>query len=99
MARVINMSQVVELPEVANPKTGNGSGWIVTVYNNEHNTWDEVMTILMLATECDAEEAYVETWEVDNLGKSVVHHGGEEVCREAASIISRIGIRVEVTEE
>ena len=75
-----------------------GSGWVVVVYNNEVNTWDQVVGILMKATACTEEEADIETWEIDRLGKSVVHHGGEEVCQKAASIIRTIGIQVEVTE-
>ena len=76
-----------------------GSGWIVIVYNNEINTWDEVVNILQRATACTAEEANMETWEIDNLGKSVVHHGGEEECEKVASIIRTIGIQVEVMED
>jgi hypothetical protein len=53
----------------------------------------------MEATNCPPEEAEMETWEVDNLGKSVVHHGSKAVCEEAAAIIRKIGIHVTVTEE
>lgn len=76
-----------------------GEGYIVIVYDNDKNTWDEVTTILQKATGCTLEEAEIETWEVDNLGKSVVHHGGKEECDRAAGIIRTIGIRVEVVEE
>ena len=76
-----------------------GSGYIVIVYDNDKNTYDQVMSILMQATACTQEEAEIETWEVDNLGKSVVHHGSEQECERAASIIRTIGIRVEVVEE
>jgi ATP-dependent Clp protease adapter protein ClpS len=74
-------------------------GYIVIVYDNDKNTWDEVVMILQKATGCTLEEAEIETWEVDNLGKSVVHHGGKEECDRAAGIIRTIGIRVEVVEE
>ena len=76
-----------------------GAGWVVTVYNNEHNTYEEVMNILILATRCGHEEAFIETWEIDHLGSSVVHHGKEETCRKIGEIISKIGIRVEVAQE
>lgn len=79
--------------------TGMGSGFIVIVYDNDYNTWDEVTMILQKATGCTLEEAEIETWEVDNLGKSVVHHGSKEECQRAAGIIRTIGIRVEVVEE
>ena len=76
-----------------------GSGWIVIVFNNEVNTWDEVVMVLQKATGCTQEEADIETWEIDTLGKSVVHHGGQEECERAAGIIRTIGIQVEVVEE
>jgi len=69
------------------------------VFNNEANTYDEVIFILMAATECTPDEAYMETWEIDHLGRSVVHHGGGDECRRAGEIIGTIGIRVEVSQE
>lgn len=85
------------LEEVQGP--GTGGGFIVTVYNNDHNTYDEVMMVLMAATGCDADEAYMETWEIDHLGKSVVHRACEEDCQKVADVISTIGIDVEVSED
>lgn len=73
--------------------------YLVVVYNNEHNTYDEVMFILQLATQCDEEEAAIETWEIDHLGKSVVHCSSEAECTAAAAIIRTIGIRVEVIKD
>jgi ATP-dependent Clp protease adapter protein ClpS len=73
--------------------------WLVIVYNNEINTWDEVVFILMLATKCTEEEADIETWEIDNLGKSVVHCGGNDECEAIAVVIRQIGIEVEVRSE
>jgi ATP-dependent Clp protease adaptor protein ClpS len=77
------------------PDTGTGE-YIVIVYNNDYNTYDEVIAILMRATGCSREEAEMETWEIDHLGQSVVHHGSEEECERAAAIIRTIGIQVEV---
>ena len=81
--------------ETAEPSTGSGEH-IVVVFNNDYNTFDEVIGILMRATGCSVEEASMETWEIHNLGKSVVHHGSLDECRRAAGIIATIGIRVEV---
>jgi hypothetical protein len=90
----------IENPELEELESGPSFGhWIVTVYNNDHNTYEEVITILMIATGCDLDEASIETWEIDNIGRSVVHHGREDECRDAAEIIGQIGIRVEVSEE
>ena len=99
MERLMAAPGTIEAPEIRLDTTNHGEHWIVTVYNNEYNTWDEVVNILMIATGCSEDEADMETWEVDNLGKSVVHHGGQEVCETAAEIIAQIGIRVEVSEE
>jgi len=85
-------------PEEATPSTG-GERWHVTVFNNETNTYDEVITILIIATNCSPEEAWMETWEIDHLGQSVVHCGEREECESVAEVIATIGIRVEVTPE
>jgi ATP-dependent Clp protease adaptor protein ClpS len=81
--------------ETADPTTGTGE-YIVIVYDNDRNTIDEVIEILMQATGCGMQEAAMETWEVHNLGKSIVHHGSAAECERAASVIRTIGIRVEV---
>ncbi|RYG16097.1 hypothetical protein EON82_25435 [bacterium] len=88
---------VLDRPDVGDTK-GSG-GWIVTVYDNDHNTMDEVLVILIVATQCPVQEAEIETWEVHNLGRSVVHHGGQAECERVAETIRQIGIRVTVTEE
>jgi ATP-dependent Clp protease adapter protein ClpS len=100
MALYIAPRSAVELPQLEHQQfTANDKGWIVTVYNNDYNTYEEVVTILMIATACSMDEAEIETWEVDHLGKSVVHHAAEDECRSVAEIIATIGIRVEVTQE
>ncbi|MDH7568670.1 MAG: ATP-dependent Clp protease adaptor ClpS [Armatimonadota bacterium] len=79
------------------PGTG-GDSYVVIVFNNDYNTFDEVIHILQVATGCSQEEAEMETWEIHNKGRSVVHHGTEEECNEAARIIRTIGVRVTVEE-
>ena len=90
----------IALPErTIEEKPALGEGWIVTVYNNDQNTYEEVMTVLMIATKCTSEEAYIEAWEIDNFGQCVVHRACEVECLAAAEIIATIGIRVEATPE
>lgn len=98
MGRIVGPAIEVR-PDEATPESGSGERWFVTVFNNETNTYDEVITILIIATNCSPEEAWIETWEIDHLGQSVVHCGGQEECESAAEIIATIGIRVEVTLE
>ena len=74
-------------------------GWVVLVHNNDTNTVEEVIKILMRATNCSKEEAYTETWEIHNLGKSVVHSASEEECKKVADVISSIGIKTDVYQE
>lgn len=88
-------SEAAPLPVESTPTTG--ERWIVTVYDNDTNTYEEVITILMIATNCTPDEAWIETWEIDHLGHSVVHCGDEADCVAAAEIISTIGIHAEAT--
>jgi len=69
---------------------------IVIVFNNDYNTWDEVIGILQKATGCCLAEAENETWEVHHLGRSLVHHGDRDECQRAAAVIRTIGIKVAV---
>jgi hypothetical protein len=99
VAPVFSSPGTIEAPEVRQSDPTSGGSWIVTVFDSDVNTYEQVMTVLMLATRCTAEEAYIEAWEIDHLGSCVVHHGGEEECREAGEIIATIGIRVEVSKD
>jgi ATP-dependent Clp protease adapter protein ClpS len=100
MGRLMAKPGIVIEPDIHQSDSASRTdGWIVTVFNNEYNTYDEVMAILLIATRCTPDEAYIETWEIDHMGKSVVHSGAENVCREVAAIIEKIGIHVEVSQE
>jgi ATP-dependent Clp protease adapter protein ClpS len=88
-------SQTTKSPQLDQaPETQNDRGWIVTVFDNDHNTVLEVASILMVATGCDAEEASIETWEIHHLGKSIVHRHSQKECERAAQTIATIGIKV-----
>lgn len=89
---------ILENP-VETPLEQRDGGWLVTVFDNDTNTIEEVMLILMIATQCSQEEASIETWEIHHLGKSVVHHAGEAECRRVAEVIGTIGIEVTVTKD
>ena len=60
------MSLTPLLPEIIDPAHSSGTKenrWMVTIYNNDHNSFGEVIGVLMRATECDREEAEIEAWE------------------------------------
>jgi ATP-dependent Clp protease adapter protein ClpS len=84
-------------PDLSDDTTAKIEGdYIVIVFNNDTNTYAEVTAILQKATGCSREEAEMETWEIDHLGRSIVHHGDRAECERAAAIIQTIGIKVAV---
>jgi ATP-dependent Clp protease adapter protein ClpS len=92
------MSSVVLDPVASENQSAQGR-WMVVMFNNDDNTMDEVVEILMEATRCDVEEAAMEMWEAHTFGKAPVHFGSKEECAKVAEVISSIGIKVEVTLE
>jgi ATP-dependent Clp protease adapter protein ClpS len=87
---------VLPRPDVLDDRTTGQGDHIVIVFDNDHNTFEEVTAILQRATGCSLAEAEMETWEVHHLGRSVVHHGDRSECERAAAVIATIGIRVAV---
>lgn len=73
--------------------------WMVLIYDNDTNSVDEVVEVLMLATGCDEQEAFIEMWEAHTFGKASVHFASRTECGEVAEVISAIGVRTEVTRE
>lgn len=100
-SRPIRFAGGVEAPERSAQHLDESAkgNWLVTVFDNDHNTYAEVMTILMIATSCSPDEAHIETWEIDHLGLCVVHRAAEKECHKVANIISTIGIKVTVSED
>ena len=92
------MSQTILEPEVQGPETGSGR-WMVVIYNNDHTSMDEVIEVLMQATACDMQEAYIEMWEAHTFGKAPVHFAGKQECVDAAAIINTVGVKTEVAPE
>jgi ATP-dependent Clp protease adapter protein ClpS len=68
----------------------------VRIIDNDHNTYQEVMQIAMLALGVQQEQAFAIAWEVDHLGSCVVAHAPKEEAEEIAGLIRTIGIEVRV---
>lgn len=85
-------------PREQDPTTG-GGGWQVVAFNNDYNTFDEVIEILIVATGCSREEAEIETWEIHHYGSCVVHRAERAECERVAKVISSIGVQTEVEKE
>ncbi len=92
------MSQTILEPEVSGPETGNGR-WMVVIFNNDYTSMDEVMYVLMQATGCDMDEAYIEMWEAHTFGKAPVHFAARTECEDAAAIIGTVGVKTQVSPE
>jgi len=92
------MSQTVQLPDLADSSTGTGR-WMVVIYNNDYNSREDVVEILMKATGCPLDEAYMEMWEAETYGKAPVHFAVRTVCREVSNALATIGLVSEVLPE
>lgn len=92
------MSRTFLAPDVIERGTLTGR-WMVVIYNNDVNTVDEVIAILMRATGCSVDEAAIETWEAHTFGKAQVHFAGRTECEVVAAMIGSIGVKTEVRPE
>lgn len=97
------MGTVAPPKEIVRPRPDDGSigsgAWLVTAYNNDYNTFEEVIEVLQAATGCTREEAEIETWEIHHFGSCVVHRASKQECERAARVISSIGVRTSVDPE
>jgi ATP-dependent Clp protease adaptor protein ClpS len=85
-------------PEIANADLL-GERWMVVIFNNDTTPADAVLLILMQATKCDAEEAYMEMWEAHTFGKASVHFAPLAECEAVAELIETVGVKTEVKRE
>ena len=92
------MSRTVLQPEIKDTGTGSGR-WMVVIYNNDHNSMDEVIEILMRSTGCGVQEAHIEAWEAHSFGKTPVHFSSRDECEIVAVMISTIGVQTQVRRE
>ncbi len=90
----MNSLPVME-PEIGDSSTRQGR-WMVVIYDNDGTSMDEVVDILMAATGCDAQEAFIEMWEAHTFGKAPVHFSSKGECEAAAGVIASIGVKTEV---
>jgi ATP-dependent Clp protease adapter protein ClpS len=68
----------------------------VRIIDNDHNTYQEVIEVTMLALGIDQEHAFAVAWEVDHLGSCAVAQGPYEAAQGVANLIRTIGIEVQV---
>jgi ATP-dependent Clp protease adapter protein ClpS len=81
--------------EVPDSTSGNGSPYIVIVYNDDYHTFEEVEIQLQKATGCTAEKAEALAWEIDAKGRAIVFGGSAEDCERVANVLRQIRLQVE----
>jgi len=72
---------------------------MTVIFDDDVTPVDLVLVTLVAATGCDMQEAAMEVWEAEAYGKAAVHFATEEECRQAAAIIARARIQVDVQPE
>lgn len=92
------MSQTTLQPDLL-PGGKTQGRWMVTIFNNDTNSFDEVIGVLMQSTGCTLEEASIEAWEAHTYGRSGVHFDAKPECERVADIISSIGVQTKVSLE
>jgi len=75
------------------------SEWTVIIFNNESTSVDEVIAVLMVATDCSFEEAETECMEAHITGQCRVHYADQVECERIAAIINLVGVKTEVCKE
>jgi len=71
------------------------SDYIVIVFDNEYNTWEEVIGILQKATGCSLDAAEAITYEAHLTGRAIAYNGTQEECERVAGILRQIRLQVE----
>ena len=84
--------QPVEAPDSS---SGQGSPYVVIVYNDDYHTFEEVEVQLQKATGCTAEKAEALAYKIDAKGRAVVFGGSGDDCERVANILRQIRLQVE----
>ena len=73
---------------------------MLVIFNNPVTAYEAVVDALMAATGCDADEAYLETWEAHHFGQAPVHFDPDASALEGpAAILNRVGVKTEICPE
>ena len=88
------MNQTQLTPEIN--ETNLSGRWMTVIFNNDHTPMDLVVLTIMVATNCEATEAEIETWEAHHYGKAPIHFASESECNQVASVLQSIGVKTEV---
>lgn len=73
--------------------------YLVTVFNNDYNTFEEVIFIIQKAIHCSHEVAEHIAWEIHNKGQADVMIAPYVPALKAARLIRTIGLKVTIQKE
>lgn len=68
----------------------------VVLYNDDWHTFDEVITQLIIATNCSFEAARDHAFEVHVKGKSIVFNGTLKDCLKVSSVLEEIALNTQI---
>ena len=68
----------------------------VILFNDEVHTFEEVIGQIIKATGCDTARAEALTWEVHNIGKSMVFEGEMTKCVQVSSVLEEIDLTTQI---
>ena len=81
--------EVTDGTDVAHPA-------IVILYNDNIHTFEDVITQLMKAIQCSADQAEAYAWEVHTRGKASVYSGSMADCLRVSHILEEIGLHTQI---
>jgi len=76
--------------------TGQDQPWIVILFNDDHHTFDAVITQVQKATGCSPAEAFHITYTAHTHGQAVAYVGSWAECEQVASVLREIALHVEL---
>ncbi len=68
----------------------------VILYNDDWHTFEEVITQLIKAIQCNLEQARAFSFEVHVKGLAMVYHGNLQKCLKVSSILEEIELHTQV---
>ena len=72
-------------------------GNIVTLFNDEQHSYEQVTNQVMLATKCSEREAFKIAYLVDHKGSAIVFRGELDDCIRVSSILEKIGLKTTIS--
>lgn len=73
-----------------------GTQYRVFLFNDNHHTFDEVITQLIKAINCSFNKARTHAFEVHVKGKSMVFSGSMQACLKVSSILEEIALHTQI---